>query len=163
SSFAKVDVFLENITINDERDDFAEVSNPEDSPMTFRALKSDPGRVGLHSVLQELNKLRTIRDLDLPHALFKGILQIILINYRLRVASEDLREIRRHPAPIRYTLLSIFFWLRSREVTDSLVDLLIQIIHRIGVRAERKVDREILNDIKRVTGKSTILYNIADV
>src|SRR5699024_12225569 len=95
--------------------------------------------------------------------LFKGIPQKILIKYRQRVATEDLREIRRHPAPIRYTLLSIFFWLRSREVTASLVDLLIPIIHRIGVRAERKVEREILNDIKRVTGKSTILYNIADV
>src|SRR5699024_4257158 len=163
SSLAKLDVLLDNITINDERDDNEELSNPEDSPMTFRALKSDPGRVGLQSVLQELNKLRTIRDLDLPHDLFKGIPQKILIKYRQRVATEDLREIRRHPAPIRYTLLSIFFWLRSREVTDSLVDLLIQIIHRIGVRAERKVDREILNDIKRVTGKSTILYNIADV
>src|SRR5699024_6195161 len=56
---------------------------------------------------------------------------------------------------------SIFFWLRSREVTASLVDLLIQIIHRIGVRAERRGDREILNDIKRVTGKYTILYNSA--
>src|SRR5699024_10955092 len=55
---AKLDVLLDNITINDERDDNEELSNPEDSPMTFRALKSDPGRVGLQSVLQELNKLR---------------------------------------------------------------------------------------------------------
>lgn len=48
------------------------------------------------------------------------------------------RELCRHPDPIRYALLCAFFWLRSQEITDNLVDLLlVQIIHRISVRAER--------------------------
>lgn len=58
--------------------------------------------------------------------------------------------------------MSIFFYLRGLEITDNLVELLIQIIHRIGVRAERKVDREILDELKRVSGKNTILFNIAE-
>jgi hypothetical protein len=41
-------------------------------------------------------------------------------------------------------LLAAFFWSRSREITDNLVELLIQIVHRIGARAERKVEKEIL-------------------
>jgi uncharacterized protein (DUF4415 family) len=162
SSISRLNALLDSITANDDLEDEEFSHSPVDNPMTFHELKSDPGRVGLESVLRELNKLRTIRNLDLPHDLFKGIPQKVLKKYRQRVATEDLREIRRHPAPIRYTLLAIFFWLRGREVTDSLVDLLIQIVHRIGVRAERKVDREIINDLKRVTGKSTILFNMAD-
>jgi hypothetical protein len=31
--------------------------------------------------------------------------------------------------------------------------LLIETIHQIGARAERKVERELLDDLKRVTGK----------
>ena len=47
-------------------------------------------------------------------------------------------------------------------MTDDLVDLLIETIHRIGARAERKVERELLNDLKRVTGKQNLLFELAD-
>ncbi len=40
--------------------------------------------------------------------------------------------------------------------------LLIQIVHRIGKRAERRVEAAYLNDLKRVAGKTRILYRIAD-
>ncbi|SUV11423.1 transposase Tn3 family protein [Cytobacillus firmus] len=48
------------------------------------------------------------------------------------------------------------------EITDNLIELLIQIIHRINVRAERKVEKEILNDLRRVSGKTSILFNMAE-
>jgi hypothetical protein len=37
----------------------------------------------------------------------------------------------------------------------------INLVH-IGARAERKVERELLEDLKRVTGKQTLLFEIAD-
>lgn len=118
--------------------------------ISFNALKADPGRIGVDSVLKEINKLRTIRNLQLPNDLFKDIPPKVLKKYRQRVSTEDLRELRRHPDPIRYTLLSAFFWLRSLEITDNLVDLLIQIIHRIGVRAENKIKKEVMNELRKV-------------
>ena len=36
---------------------------------------------------------------------------------------------------------------------EILICLLIETIHQIGARAERKVERELLDDLKRVTGK----------
>jgi hypothetical protein len=54
---------------------------------------------------------------------------------------------------VRITWLAAFVYLRARSLTDDLVDLLIETIHQIGVRAERKVERELLDDLKRVTGK----------
>ena len=40
----------------------------------------------------------------------------------------------------RYTLLAVLCYLRSQEITDNLVDLLIQLVHRIGARAEKRVE-----------------------
>ena len=51
--------------------------------------------------------------------------------------------------------------LRGRTLTDDLVDLLIETIHHIGAHAERRVDRELLDDLKRVTGKQNILFELA--
>ncbi len=102
-----------------------EVEKIEEMPLSFRELVSDPGRVGLDSIFQEIKKLRTIRELELPENLFSHLPPKLLKKYRQRAVSEDIRELRRHPNPIRYTLLAAFFWSRSREITDSLVELLI--------------------------------------
>ncbi len=129
--------------------------------VSFSDLRSDPGRIGLESVLKEINKLKTIQQINLPENLFNNVTGKRLKKYKQRAVTEDLRELRRHPEPVRYTLLSAFFWLRSREITDNLIELLIQIIHKISVRAERKVEKEILNDFKRINGKTNLLYKIA--
>jgi TnpA family transposase len=61
------------------------------------------------------------------------------------------------------TLVSAFCLLRSQEITDSLVDLLIGLVHKIGVTAEQRVDKILLEDFKRVAGKTGLLYQIAEV
>jgi len=71
-------------------------------------------------------------------------------------------ELRRHPDAARISWLAAFVYLRARNLTDDLVDLLIETIHRIGPRAERKVERELLNDLKRVSGKQNLLFELAD-
>jgi hypothetical protein len=78
------------------------------------------------------------------------------------VAVEAPHKLRRHPDAARITWLAAFVYLRARSLTDDLVDLLIETIHRIGARAERKVERELLNDIKRVGGKQNLLFELAD-
>lgn len=159
NSLAKLDSLVDSIAYLE--DDSDETTCCDNEQLSFHELKADPGRPGLESALKEINKLRTIRNLELPYNLFETTPYKVLKKYRQRVATEDLRELRRHPDYIRYTLLSAFFWLRSLEITDNLIELLIQIIHRIGVRAERKVDREILNDLRRVSNKYGILFNLA--
>lgn len=157
-SLAQLDSLIDSISYLVDEDEAASDGNMQ---ISFNELKSDPGRAGVDSVLKEVNKLRTIRNLELPDDLFRDIPQKVLKKYRQRVSTEDLRELRRHPDPIRYTLLSAFFWLRCMEISDNLVDLLIQIIHRIGVRAERKIEKEILKDLRRVSNKYSILFNMA--
>jgi TnpA family transposase len=129
---------------------------------SFSMLKTDPGRVSLKSVLRELEKLRQIEALALPDDLFAAIQPPILRQYRLRAAAEPPREMRLHPEPIRYTLLAAFCWQRRQEIIDGLVDLLIQIVHRISVRAEKKVVDELVGDLQKVYGKTTLLFKMAE-
>jgi hypothetical protein len=81
---------------------------------TLSQLKADPGRVGLASVLTEIAKLERINDTQLPDHLFGDVPQKILERYRLRVSTESVDQLRRHPEPIRYTLLAAFCWQRRR-------------------------------------------------
>jgi hypothetical protein len=80
-----------------------------------------------------------------------------LERYRRRVAVEAPHELRSHPEPARLTRLAAFAYLRGRSLTDDLVDLVIETIRHIGVRAERKVERELLNNLKCVSGKQKSL------
>ncbi|MEU0568905.1 hypothetical protein ABZ297_26500 [Nonomuraea sp. NPDC005983] len=51
--------------------------------------------------------------------------------------------------------------MRKTELTDGLVALLIQLVHKISVRAERKVEGEISAEFRRVHGKNGILVRLA--
>lgn len=125
-------------------------------------LKADAGAISLDSVITEIAKLERLRSLGLPSDLFGDVSLKVVERFRQRAAAEAPSELRAHSPTLRATLVSTLCWLRLREVTDSLVDLLIQVIHKIGVRAERRVEKELLDDLKRVTGKTAVLFRIAE-
>ena len=135
--------------------------SPGTAPALLLRLRSDPGRPSLAGVQAELAKLELIRRIGLPADLFDQVLPHELERYRRRVAVEAPYELRRHPEAARLTWLAAFVHLRGRTLTDDLVDLLIETIHHIGARAERRVDRELLDDLKRVTGKQNLLFELA--
>ena len=139
------------------------VSDPpaQPAPALLLRLRGDPGKPGLSGIQDELAKLELIRQIELPPDLFDGVLPHELDRYRWRVATEAPYELRRHPEPARLTWLAAFVHLRSRTLTDDLIDLLIETIHHIGARAEHRVDRELLDDLKRVAGKQNLLFEVA--
>jgi TnpA family transposase len=59
--------------------------------------------------------------------------------------------------------LAALCWQRQREIMDNLVELLIHIAQRVGVRAEKKVDVELMKQAKKVLGKAKLLYKLAKV
>jgi hypothetical protein len=124
-------------------------------------LKTDAGRASLESILAEFEKLELIEALGLPDDLFAEVPVRTLEGYRARIAVEDLVEIRRHPERVHYTLMAAFCWIRRQQIVDNLVDLLMDIVHGIGKRAEKKVNTTLLKEIKRVPGKDRVLYEIS--
>ena len=135
---------------------------PGSAPAALLKLRGNPGRPSLASMQEELAKLDLIRRMDLPADLFDHASPRDLERCRRRVAVEAPHELRRHPDAARIAWLAAFVYLRARGLIDDLVDLLIETIHHIGARAERKVERELLDDLKRVTGKQNLLFELAD-
>jgi TnpA family transposase len=128
----------------------------------FSFLKTDPSSASLKSIFKEIEKLQYLRQLELPSTLFTNFAPKRLDQYRRRASTQAPRELRRHPPAIRYTLLAAFCWQRQQEIVDSLVELLVQIVHRIHLSAERRIDKELIDDFKRVDGKPNLLFRIAE-
>ena len=128
----------------------------------FHFLNSEPGRASLNSLLTEITKLQSLRQIELPKNLFCTVTPKVLQAYSTRAGIEYPSHLRSHPEPTRYTLIAAFCQVRTQEVTDNLVDLLIQMIHGIGKRAERKVNTQLMRDFKKVRGKHGILFQMAN-
>jgi Domain of unknown function (DUF4158) len=134
----------------------------DDGESVLSLIKSMPGNVSLESMLTEIRKLTAIRVLGLPAGVFADVAPKVLAAWRTRAAVESPSHLRRRSPESAVTLLAALVAEREREVTDSLVDLLIATVHRIGARAERKVTNELVNAFKRVSGKEDILFRIAE-
>lgn len=131
--------------------------------LPLQQLKARPGAASLRTVLQAVTQLERLQLIPLPPDLFASISPKVIEHFRQRVAVEAPSQLRRHPDPIRYTLLAAFCCSRSAEITDDLVECLILIVHRLSTRAERKIDKELLEELKRVSGKTNLLFQIAGV
>lgn len=157
-----------DILLTTEESSNTENTESEKSPgklktSDFAFLKTDPGPVGLDSFLTEIEKLKRIRTVDLASDLFERISPKLIKTYRQRAATETPYHLRQHPPAIRYTLMAAFCVQRSQEITDNLIELLMSIIQRLGTRAERRINKELVSDFKEVTGKINILFRIAEV
>ena len=125
-------------------------------------LKSDPGQVGLETLLKEVGKLSAIRAMGLPAGLFAHTPDRLVEAWRSRAARAYPSDLRVMPPPVRLTLLAALCWQRSSEITDALVELLIALVLKINTRADRQVQRELTEDLRRVRGKEGILFRIAE-
>jgi len=70
---------------------------------------------------------------------------------------------REHPDEIRYGLMTCFISVRTMEIIDDIVQMFVNLIHRIDVRAEKQRNNEFLKDLIRVDGKNQVLFRLAEV
>lgn len=145
----------------------ADAKSVDDSDSVFSTpdlnlLKADPGRPGLESIMGEVAKLRRIDRLKLPRDLFAGVSMKQVHLLRQRAATEPPNELRQRTGQVRHVMTAAFCWQRRREIIDGLIDLLLQIVHRIGVRAENKVEDRLLADFRQVRGKTGLLFKLAE-
>ena len=127
----------------------------------FSDLKGDGGAATLGDIIATADRLAFVRSLDLPHHLFARLNQGWIDRIARRVGGETSWEMRRHEPPRRHGMMAI--WLMSREarMTDHLVDLSLEVIHRMTARARREVEKRLVREIERVHGKDRLLADIA--
>ncbi len=149
-------------TATDDEPDRDDVVEGDDGPAVLAAIRSEPGNVSLNTMLTEIGKLEAVRAVGLPEGVFADIAPKVVAAWRARAAVEAPSHLRSHPPEVRLTLLAALLYCREREITDTLVELLISTVHRINARAEVKVTRELIKEFQRVTGKENLLFRLAE-
>ncbi|WP_051753584.1 Tn3 family transposase [Streptosporangium amethystogenes] len=124
-------------------------------------MKEDPGPLQLETLLTEIVKLERVKAIGLPEHLFEGVSEKVVEAWRARAMRMYPSDFAAAPEPIRLTLLAALCWVRKAEMIDGLVELLIQLVHKVSVRAEKKVENEISSEFRRVQGKHGILARLA--
>jgi hypothetical protein len=93
---------------------------------------------------------------------FQSIPTKFIEQFRQRCATESIRELRRRPPVIRYSMVAMFCWRRRLQMTDLLLDGLLQVIHHLGTRAEKKIDQRHFAQFKKARGKARLLFKLAE-
>ncbi|MEV5441003.1 hypothetical protein AB0N23_00340 [Streptomyces sp. NPDC052644] len=109
-----------------------------------------------------MNKLERVRRLNLSADLSADVSEKLVHAWRARASKEYPANLERMKPPRRLTLLATLCHVRQTEITDSLVDLFIQLVLKINTRAERKVEKELGAELKKVRGKEAMLLRVAE-
>ena len=125
-------------------------------------VKTDPGRLSLNTMLDEIAKLEAIRELGVPGDVLADVAPRIVSGWRVRAAAQSPSHFRGFAAPTRWVLLVALLVERHREITDTLVELLISTVHAINARADRRVTEEMVASFKRVRNKNALLARISE-
>jgi hypothetical protein len=161
---ADVAAALRSIIAEADKADKPEGEDEEEDPSYFTELKADPGKLGLDTLLTEVTKLKRVRAIGLPAGLLTDVAEKRINRWRARAVAEYPSTLRRdHPPQVSLTLLAVLCWCRLTEVTDSLVELFIDLVRAINTRAERRVDKEQIAEFRRVGDKENVLFKLADV
>lgn len=138
----------------------------EDSPAQYpiNDLKSSAGGAKVKNVKKVAGRLKLLQQVELPLDLFAGIPLRFLRQYQQQAAVESISHLQDHKNEAQTcTLLAVFCWVRQREITDQLVELFIQILNDIRLRAKQHVERQLLTDFIRVGGKQQLLFRLVEV
>jgi hypothetical protein len=146
----KKEIILEHVPLEPDEDD------PSDYPI--HELRSDTGEAKVNTMKAVAARLKYLQGIGLPADLFAGMPQRFLAEYAQKAMVESLSQ--RHHDEQTITLLAAFSWVRERQLTDQLAELLIQLLNTIRLRAKQKVEQELLADFIRVGGKQQLLFRM---
>lgn len=129
-------------------------------------LKVGAGSAKVRNIKRVCDRLKQLQTIELPEDLFADVPLRFLRQYRQQVAVESPSHLRARiegsgAGEVQtLALLAAFCWVRQREITDDLANLLIRVLNDIRVRARYKEEKRLLNDFIR--GKQQLLFRLAE-
>jgi TnpA family transposase len=132
-----------------------------DNFISLKELKKNPGTIGVNSAFEEINKLLLINKFNLPDGILDNLAPKIIKRFYHRSTSQGLWEFRKQKDKIKYPLLAIFLTVKRQTIIDHIIELLIRITHKIKVNSEKKVKKGLLDNIKKISNKEQILFDVA--
>lgn len=127
----------------------------------FLSLKADAGAATLENILAATTRLAFVNLLGLPFQIMEDVDPALVQRLSRRVDGETAAEMRRHGDARRLGLFALHLMHRRAGMIDALIDLLLEIIHRMQTRSRRRVVGAIARDIERVHGKERLLVDMA--
>jgi len=121
-------------------------------------IKRWPGGLALKTILDEANKLKALRAIDLPECIGDMPNKALQVYYR-NICTKYPRAIKKMPELHRYALLAIFSWVRQRQVADNMAELLIRLTHKFVNAGKNKLLKEVseVAEVKRSCNRKQLL------
>ncbi|MFT4060623.1 MAG: Tn3 family transposase [Legionella sp.] len=117
----------------------------------------------LDSILSLVEQLSILNRFNFDLAAIQEIPRKRTVHYSeafTRLNPSDLKHMTDNK---RCAHLFIHCHARKEEVIDKTIDMFNRIIRNVIHKSEKRVVRKLINDVKKVYGKDTILFNIAEV
>jgi TnpA family transposase len=128
----------------------------------YEWMRKNTGKLGMKTLLEEIKLLKFVKDFGInADTHLKDIPDDVLKLLHERVAPEGVYSMRRHQAFVRYALIAVLLNFRRMELTDNIIEIFIQLIHRIRKKADKKMERNLIRNIQAVYKKRELLYTIA--
>ena len=133
----------------------------QNSIMAF--IKSWVNGISLQTILIEADKLAHLQCFKLPQ-LLEDIPDRQIKRYYRDISTKYPYAIKTMPEEHRYAFLSIFCFVRQREITDNLTDLLIRLTHKIFTKGEKKIKKSLskVTEIKKIYDNKETLKLLVD-
>lgn len=127
-------------------------------------IKANPRKIGIKTLLIEIDKLKVVNEFGVRgdvHLL--NVPDEILQLLRERAAPEGVYQMKRHPKESRYALMAALLYYRKMELIDNIIEIFRTLIRRIGKKADKTLERELIRTIRTIYKKKELLYKIAKV
>ncbi len=153
------------VTEVDEDIDLEESDKDPSRQYPVHDLKNGAGEPKVGNIKKVAARLKLLQVIGLPSDLFADIPLPFLQQYKRQVAVEAISHLQRRDRKEQqraqlYTMLAVFCWVRQREITDYLVDLFIRTLKDIRLRAQSRVEKQLMVDYIKVGGKQQLLFRL---
>lgn len=121
-------------------------------------IKRWPCGLSFDGIKLEATKLKHLRLIEIPTAV-KDIPDNELKKYYRNISTKYPSSVKEMPQESRYAHLAVLCFIRQREITDKLVEMLIKLTHKVFTSGEKKLRNELSKvvNIKENYNKKAIL------
>lgn len=128
--------------------------------LSIHDIRMDPGKVGVNTFKQVFEQLRFILSLNLPSQKIADLSPVWLTKVERRMNRQDPSDLRRSSDVKQVGLYAAYLFRREIQITDSLIDALINAVHKIRTNAENRMKVDLGNNIKSVYDNEKLLKMI---
>ena len=141
-------------------DNLLHLTNTKSSMLS--QIKSPPKGLSLSSILEEARKLKLMKQIALPD-IMNAIPEKTIIKYYRNICTKYPSAIKSMPETARYAFLSVFVFVRSRQLTDNLIEILIRLIKKFMDSGKNKLKKNAAKttSIKNTYNQKTLLGKLA--